>query len=77
MKSAIIVETPKSCKECPLKQIKVLGKTPIYSCLISRKMIIGEGKIECPLKGMPEPLPFAGDEYLKGFNDAIEQLTHI
>lgn len=77
MKSAIIIETPKSCRECPIKQIKMLGKTPVYACLLSKKLIIGEGSLHCPLTPIPEPIPFASDDYMKGYNDVIEGLTHI
>lgn len=77
MKSAIILDTPKSCRECPIKQIKVLGKTPVYACLLSKKIIIADGEISCPLKAIPEPVPFASDDYAKGYNDVIEGLTHI
>lgn len=51
MQSAVIIDTPKSCRECPLKEIKVLGHTPVYACLLSKKLIIGEESLTCPLKG--------------------------
>ena len=76
-KSAIILSTPNSCRECPIKQIKVLGKVPVYACLLSKKIIISDGDINCPLKEIPEPIPFASDDYSKGYNEAIENLTHI
>lgn len=76
-KSAIVLDTPKSCRECPVKQIKVLGNTPMYSCLISKKLIFGEGKVNCPLVEIPEPIPFASDDYMKGYNEIIETFTHI
>lgn len=77
MQSAVIIETPRSCSECQLKQIKVLGHTPVYACLLSRKLIIGEGILRCPLKPLPEPIPFASDEYTKGYNACLDDLTHI
>lgn len=75
-KSVLVIDTPKNCGDCPIKQIKVIGKTPMYACIVSKKLIIGEGSISCPLEKLPsrrEELPFEGS-YADGYNACLEDI---
>ena len=81
MKSVLVIDTPKTCKECPCQMMLV--------CVLADENIDeyvnpNETKPDwCPLRPLPSKLvPFgyldAGNEdglYEKGYNDCIDEIT--
>ena len=76
-KSIIVIDTPTSCEECNLCA-GFMGKhyCPPRDTEVSK----GERDCSCPLRDIPEPLPYSEDKgmanasYIQGWNDCLKAL---
>ena len=76
-KSIIVIDTPKNCEECNLCA-GFMGKhyCPPRDTEVSK----GERDCSCPLRDIPEPLPYSEDKgmanasYIQGWNDCLKTL---
>ena len=77
-KSIIVIDTPKNCEECNLCA-GFMGKhyCPPRDTEVSK----GERDCSCPLRDIPEPLPYSEDKgmanasYIQGWNDCLKALV--
>ena len=72
-KSILVIDTPESCEECPLRSYSNLE-------LICTPMRKGASDVVCPLKPTPTKMRTDGDDieeesYWEGWNDCIDAIT--
>lgn len=69
-KSILVIDTPESCDECPLRSYSNLE-------LVCTPMRKGASDVECPLKPMPErkPTDFLNYWFNQGYNALHDELV--
>ena len=77
MRSALVIETPDKCKDCPLSYWSIDG----LNCKPLRKMIEDDKPDWCPLRPLPDredPSRLKEGTYFKaydqGWNDCLDEI---
>lgn len=67
-KSVLVIDTPESCEECPLRSYSNLQ-------LMCTPMREGASDVRCPLRPLPEQMTWGHTaDYIYGWNDCLDEI---